>query len=127
MSKKADKGRMVIMEDEDIRRGDGRRRTISISKIRKMTASRKNRREKGTRADLLGSKPHSKGEFFSRSNIFFMEIVEETKARAKIRSSMHIVEEKSRIMIYTGCYKLLSTKIFVWIEPKSIAYSANLI
>ena len=30
-------------------------------------ASKKNRREKGRRADLIGSNPHSKGEFFSRS------------------------------------------------------------
>ena len=32
-----------------------------------MIAKRKNRNEKGRRADLIGSKPHSKGEFFSRS------------------------------------------------------------
>jgi len=30
-------------------------------------AKRKNRNEKGSRADLIGSNPHSKGEFFSRS------------------------------------------------------------
>ena len=45
----------------------GNKSTISTSKIRKMIASRKNRSEKGSRADLIGSKPHSKGEFFSRS------------------------------------------------------------
>lgn len=45
----------------------GKRRTISTSKIKKIIAKRKNRREKGKRADLIGSKPHSKGEFFSRS------------------------------------------------------------
>lgn len=32
-----------------------------------MIANRKNRIEKGKRADLIGSNPHSKGEFFSRS------------------------------------------------------------
>lgn len=32
-----------------------------------MTANRKNRMEKGRRALFLGSKPHSKGEDFSRS------------------------------------------------------------
>ena len=32
-----------------------------------MTASRKNRVEKGIRAFLLGSNPHSNGEDFSRS------------------------------------------------------------
>jgi len=45
----------------------GKRRTISTSKIKKIIAKRKNRREKGSRADLIGSNPHSKGEFFSRS------------------------------------------------------------
>jgi len=41
--------------------------TISISKTKKTTASKKNRRENGCRADFLGSNPHSKGESFSRS------------------------------------------------------------
>lgn len=41
--------------------------TISISKTKKITARRKKRKEKGKRADFLGSKPHSKGEHFSRS------------------------------------------------------------
>lgn len=45
----------------------GKRRTISTSKIRKITAKRKNRREKGKRADPIGSNPHSNGELFSRS------------------------------------------------------------
>lgn len=47
--------------------GNGRRSTISMSNTRKITASRKNRRENGRRADFLGSKPHSNGEAFSRS------------------------------------------------------------
>ena len=45
----------------------GKSKTISTSKIRKIIARRKKRKEKGSRADLIGSKPHSKGEFFSRS------------------------------------------------------------
>jgi len=48
-------------------RGRGIRSTISISNTRKITARRKNRREKGSRAEFLGSNPHSKGDFFSRS------------------------------------------------------------
>jgi len=55
-------------------RGAGRSSVISTSKIKKMTATKKNRREKGRRADLLGSKPHSKGEIFSRSREVFFEI-----------------------------------------------------
>jgi hypothetical protein len=48
-------------------KGKGKINAISISKTKKITARRKNRRENGIRADLLGSNPHSKGEDFSRS------------------------------------------------------------
>ena len=51
--------------------GKGRSRTSSMSKTRKMTASRKNRIEKGSRAFVFGSKPHSNGEAFSRSLFIF--------------------------------------------------------
>lgn len=54
-------------------RGSGIRRTISISKTRKITASKKKRSEKGIRAEDFGSKPHSKGADFSRSIFFFSD------------------------------------------------------
>lgn len=44
----------------------GKRITISTSKIRNKIVSKKNRREKGIRALLRGSNPHSKGVSFSR-------------------------------------------------------------
>ena len=47
----------------------GNNKTISTSKIRKITANKKNRRENGNRADPIGSNPHSKGDLFSRSKI----------------------------------------------------------
>lgn len=50
------------------RKGEGINSTISISKTRKITASKKNRIEKGIRAFLFGSNPHSNGEHFSRSS-----------------------------------------------------------
>ena len=37
----------------------GNKRAISKSKIRKRIATRKNRKEKGRRADFIGSNPHS--------------------------------------------------------------------
>lgn len=46
---------------------NGKRRTISTSKIKKIIVTRKKRREKGTRAFFNGSKPHSNGDNFSRS------------------------------------------------------------
>lgn len=48
-------------------------REISISKIKKIIAIKKNWSENGLRGKDLGSKPHSKGEDFSRSIIDFFE------------------------------------------------------
>ena len=48
---------------------------ISISKIKNNTAIKKNWIEKGLRADLLGSNPHSKGELFSRSFLDVFEMI----------------------------------------------------
>lgn len=51
--------------------GKGRIITISISKIKKITAIKKNFKEKGTRDIENGSKPHSKGDNFSLfANLF---------------------------------------------------------
>lgn len=49
----------------------GRISAISTSKIKKMIAIRKNRIEKGRRDEFIGLNPHSNGESFSRSEIFF--------------------------------------------------------
>jgi hypothetical protein len=54
----------------------GRSKAISTSKIRKITAMRKNRSENGNRADLFGSNPHSNGELFSRSSMFFFDSID---------------------------------------------------
>jgi hypothetical protein len=40
----------------------------------KITAIRKNRDENGSRAEFLGSNPHSNGDLFSRSSLLFFEI-----------------------------------------------------
>jgi len=48
--------------------GIGIRRTISISNTIKITANKKNRVENGIRAEFIGSKPHSNGDVFSRSD-----------------------------------------------------------
>lgn len=52
---------------ESIVKGRGKIKAISMSNTRKITANRKKRKENGMRADLFGSKPHSNGEDFSRS------------------------------------------------------------
>ncbi len=58
---------MVLMLLDKITVGIGINKTISISNTIKIIARRKNRIEKGIRAVLFGSNPHSKGEDFSRS------------------------------------------------------------
>lgn len=81
-------------------RGSGKSRAISTSNTRKITAKRKNRMENGSRALFLGSKPHSKGEAFSRSTrdredrrIVRMIINEDTMvAKAKFREREVILE-----------------------------------
>jgi hypothetical protein len=55
--------------------GIGNRSAISTSKIMKITAIKKNRDENGSRAEFLGSNPHSNGDLFSRSSFIFLEIV----------------------------------------------------
>lgn len=45
--------------------GTGISRAISISNTKKITANMKKRSEKGRRAELFGSNPHSKGDAFS--------------------------------------------------------------
>lgn len=67
----------VLMFPIEIQEASGRSKVISTSKIRKITAIKKKRREKGSRADPLGSNPHSNGEFFSRSEIVFFERIED--------------------------------------------------
>ena len=51
----------------------GNKIAISISKIKKTIAIKKNRIEKGRREVFLGSNPLSKGEAFSRSKVGFLE------------------------------------------------------
>ena len=46
-----------------------------MSKIRKITANRKNRRENGSRAESFGSNPHSKGVFLLREVKVFIPTV----------------------------------------------------
>jgi hypothetical protein len=56
--------------------GKGSKIAISTSKIKKIIAIIKNRKEKGIRDVENGENPHSKGEVFSRSRlVFFLKIV----------------------------------------------------
>lgn len=51
----------------------GKSKTISTSKIKNIIEIKKNRKENGTREDLLGSNPHSNAVIFSRSHKDFLD------------------------------------------------------
>lgn len=73
---------------------------ISTSKIRKIIAIKKNCREKGKRADLLGSNPHSNGEFFSRSKIVFFDSIEARSITIKEIEKKIIIKINIILIIY---------------------------
>ena len=90
---------VLLLRDSKIR-GNGRISAISMSNTRKITARRKNRRENGMRADLLGSNPHSNGEDFSRSED---DREERIHARRNTRGGrMMPIIEKVRARVISG-------------------------
>lgn len=75
--------------------------TISTSKIKKIIAIKKNCKENGIRALVLGSNPHSKGEFFSLSEkVFFETIFRITKSKIIIVNDKKNIDIPKKI-IYT--------------------------
>lgn len=82
----------------------GKIRAISTSKIKKIIAIKKNRKEKGKRAEFIGSNPHSKGEDFSRSITAFLD-----KTEAKPITTLLIIKITVPII---KTKKITYTKIF---------------
>jgi hypothetical protein len=70
-------------------------------------AMRKNRSEKGSRDELLGSNPHSKGEFFSRSEVSFFESKEAKPITSVARVTKMIAMVTIRYNIYSEMSDLL--------------------
>jgi len=73
--------------------GRGRSRAISTSKIRKITARRKNRRENGVRAEWFGSNPHSYGLAFSRLFWTRMDVAADRRIKAPGINKERIAEK----------------------------------
>ena len=72
----------------------GSRRTTSTSKIRNRIVTRKNRSEKGVRALLRGSNPHSNGVSFSRCfSVFFPRVKAKAKRKAATKKAVRVVAE----------------------------------
>ena len=88
----------------------GSNKVISTSKIRKIKAIKKNRKEKGSRADFLGSNPHSYGEFFSRSIMVFLARIEDKNITTEaIKKVSKEIVEINRI-IFSKVYRLSDWK-----------------
>lgn len=79
----------------------GINKAISTSKIKKITAIKKNWIENGKRENLLGSKPHSNGEAFSRSINLFLEIIKEIIIIKKEINRIIMLKMKMIWIIYT--------------------------
>jgi hypothetical protein len=77
----------------------GRINAISTSKIKKIIAIKKNRIEKGRREEFIGLNPHSNGESFSRSVIFFLpKIVERAITMKAIIKIIQAIINKFKII-----------------------------
>jgi hypothetical protein len=82
----------------------GKIRAISTSKIRKIMAIKKNRIEKGRRAEFIGSNPHSKGDDFSRSILAFFERTEANPITTTLTKKIKDLMIKTKKIIYTNYY-----------------------
>lgn len=71
--------------------GRGSRRAISRSNSRNRMATRKNRIEKGSRAEPSGSNPHSYGDSFSESGVIW--------ARQKFRAVKAMLRVRERVIM----------------------------
>lgn len=79
--------------------GRGRRSAISRSNNKNRMATKKNRIEKGSRAEPIGSKPHSYGESFSGSG-FICGSQNDTTIRMHDRAVVIIMIEISEFIIF---------------------------
>jgi len=84
-----------------INKGKGKIKVISMSKIKKITAIKKNRSENGRRAEDEGSNPHSKEDGASRIFVFLIEIAEFNKM-SRIEISPVMIENPIIISSFRG-------------------------
>jgi len=85
-------------------RGIGRIKVISTSKIKKITATKKNRKEKGTRAELRGSNPHSKGDSLSKDFISLAPTTNATTINTNETKNETIKNIHTKIIIFFKRY-----------------------
>lgn len=80
-----------------------------MSKTIKIIARRKNRIEKGIRAEWLGSNPHSKGDSFSRS---LLDRIDTTNVISRI--IIGNIKETEKIIIINSI--ILTLINFLWLK-----------
>jgi len=113
-----------ILKDGELKiiKGRGIINVISTSKIKKITAIKKNRMEKYKRLEVLISNPHSKGDGFSRSRKPFFErrelrkikITERPKAKEKSKDIINI--KAMNFKIGSFMYFLYYKYIYIYIN-----------
>jgi hypothetical protein len=80
------------------------------TKRNKISAIRKNRRENSSHADFFGSNPHSNGDLFSRSSIFFFYKSDVNTTTAVVNIIVMVVAVITFDITYLVSYKLLDWK-----------------
>jgi hypothetical protein len=88
---------------------------ISTSKIKKIIAIKKNRIENGSRAEFIGSKPHSKGDDFSRSIVAFLDRAEASPMTITLIKKIKVPIKKIKKIIYTNSIRLYNWKLYILI------------
>jgi len=95
------------------KKGRGRIKVISTSKIKKITATKKKRIEKDNRLEVLMSNPHSKGDGFSRSRTIFFakKVFKKIKIIDNLRADKNI---KVIIIVRAMNFKIGSFTYFLY-------------
>lgn len=88
---------------------------ISTSKIKKIIAIKKNRIENGSRAEFMGSNPHSKGDDFSRSIVAFLDRAEARPITITLIKKIRVPIKKIKKIIYTNSIRLCNWKLHILI------------
>ena len=85
-------------------------RHLSLSWTSPITAIKKNRDEKGSRAEIFVSNPHSNGDLFSRSSFIFLEISVVNTIMAADNRMFTVAAVIIIIITYLFFYKFLDWK-----------------
>jgi len=92
---------------------NGRRRAISISKIKKISLIIKNWVLKGNRALDDGLNPHLNGDIFSLFKLVFLEIIKLIKNKMEDKINKKMMNQIIFMIIYINLFKCFNWKLNV--------------